>query len=260
MAQSRVACALYPGRTAPRMEAIERVNRQMLLAALVLAVLAALAARAYLQGITRKALVPQTVPVVVAATDIPAHTTITPAMLVLGAYAPGNRPAQGLTSLKDAVGGVTTVAIYRGQPVVSPDLSRQATPDSLSYAVTPGMRAYTISVSSTSGVADLIHPDDRVDILAVFTGGGAVPAGTNTVDTLEQNVRVLAVGQHIAGTSGQVPATYTDITLEITPAQAAQLAFALSRGTLQLTLRSVTDAAQASVPPETGAEIPGAHP
>lgn len=243
------------------MEAIERVNRQMLLAALVLAVLAALAARAYLQGITRKALVPQTVPVVVAATDIPAHTTITPAMLVVAAYAPGNRPAQGLTSLKDAVGGVTTVAIYRGQPVVSPDLSRQATPASLSYAVTPGMRAYTISVSSTSGVADLIHPDDRVDILAVFSGGGgAAPAATNTVDTLEQNVHVLAVGQHIAGTSGQVPTSYTDVTLEITPAQAAQLAFALSRGTLQLTLRSATDSAQAAVPPETGAEIPGAHP
>ena len=244
------------------MEAIERVNRQMLLAALVLAVLAALAARAYLQGIAHKALVPQTVPVVVAATDIPAHTTITPAMLVIGQYAAGNRPAQAVTALKDAVGGVTTVAIYRGQAVVAPDLSRAATPDSLSYAVPPGMRAYTIAVSATSGVADLIHPDDRVDVLAVFTGGGAggAPAGGNTVDTLEQNVRVLAVGQHIAGTGGQVPTSYTDVTLEVSPAQAAQLAFALSRGTLQLTLRSVTDSTPVAVAPETGAEIPGSHP
>lgn len=244
------------------MEAIERVNRQMLLVALVLAVLAALAARAYLQGITHKVLVPQTVPVVVASTDIPAHTTITAAMLVVSQYAPGNRPAQALGALKDATGDVTTVPLYRGQAVVSPDLSRQSMPASLSYAVTPGQRAYTISVSSTSGVAQLIQPDDRVDVLAVFSGGGAgsAPAPTNTVDTLLQNLRVLAVGQHIVGTSGQVPTSYADITLEVSPLQAAQLALALSRGTLQLTLRAVTDSAVAAVGPETGAEIPGAHP
>jgi pilus assembly protein CpaB len=239
------------------MDAVERLNRQLLLAALVLGALAALAARAYLLGIERRALLPQTVPVVVAATDIPPHTLLTASMLTLAQYPPGNRPAQAVTALQDAVGAVTTVPLYRGQALVAPDLSRKATPLSLSYAVTPGMRAYTLAVSATSGVAGLLRPDDRVDVLAVFTAAGG--PGQTTVDTLEQNLRVLAVGQRFSGEGGPVPTTYTTVTLEVTPAQAARLAFAASRGTLELTLRAATDTEVGPVAPESGAEIPGAH-
>jgi pilus assembly protein CpaB len=242
------------------MDAVERLNRRMLLGAAALGLLAALAAHAYLQGLARRALLPQTVPVVVAAADIPAHTSITAAMVVVAQYPPGDRPAQALALTQDAVGATTTVQLYRGQAVVAPDLSRTAQPASLSFAITPGMRAFTLQVSATSGVAQLIHPADLVDVLAVFSQPGANGApATTTVDTLEQALQVLAVGQRTVGQNTAVPATYTTVTLEVTPAEAARLAYAGSRGALILTLRSVTDASPAQVPPETGATIPGAQ-
>lgn len=236
------------------MDAIERLNRKLALGALALAILAALAVHAYLAGATRRALLPQTVPVVIAATDIPAHTAITAAMVTVAQYAPGNRPVQALESAKDAVGGITTVGVYRGQAVVSPDLSRAAAPASLSYAVTPGMRAYTLSVNVTSGVGDMIQPADHVDVLGVFALNGNA-----TVDTVLQNVRVLAVAQRTVGQGTAVPKSYGDVTLEVWPADAARLAYAGSRGLLQLTLRGVTDAALPAVPPDTGAGLIGAH-
>lgn len=234
------------------MDGIERLNRRLALGALLLAALAALAVHAYLTGMAHRALLPQTVPVLVAATDIPAHTAITPAMLTVAQYAPGNRPAQALSTPAEVRGAVSTAEIYRGQPVVAPDVSRPTAPLSLSYAVAPGMRAFTMAVGPTSGVGDMIVPGDHVDVLAVFSKGSAT-----TVDTMLEDVLVLAVAQRTVGQSTPVPASYTDVTLQVWPADAARLVYAASRGSLQLTLRAVTDNAQVAVPPETGSSLPG---
>ena len=236
------------------MDAVERLNRKLALGALVLALLAAILIRAYLAGAARRALLPETVPVVVATVDIPAHTTITAAMVTAAQYPPGDRPAEAVGNVQNVVGSVTTAEVYRGQAVVAPDLSSASAPASLSYAVTPGMRAYTLPVSLTSGVGDMITPGDRVDVLAIFAQGTAP-----TVDTVLQNVRVLAVAQRTVGQSTAVPKSYSDVTVEVWPADAARLAYVGSRGSLQLTLRAVTDTAQPAVPPETGAGLPGAH-
>lgn len=234
------------------MDAVERLNRRLALGALALAVAAALAIHAYLAGAAHRALLPSTVPVVVAATDIPAHTAITPAMVTVAQYAPGDRPAQALATTAAAVGGITTVPLYRGQALASPDVSRLSAPVSLSYAVAPGMRAYTLPVTVTSGVGDLIHPGDHVDILAIFSNGA-----TTTVDTLLQDVKVLAVAERTVGQTTPIPTTYADVTLEVWPAGASLLAWSGSRGTLQFTLRSVTDAATVQVAPQAGAGVPG---
>jgi len=239
---------------------VQRLNRRMLIAAILLGALAALLAHTYLRDAAHRALAPQTVPVLVAAADIPAHTALTAAMVQVVQYAPDAKPADGFAAAAAAVGEITTVAVYRGQPLVAPDLSSQAAPQTLSFAITPGMRAFTLQVSETSGIADLIRPADHVDVLAVFSQQSAAggPPAPPTVDTLEQALLVLAVGQRTVGQDTAVPASYTTVTLQVTPQQAAQLVFAGSRGTLQLTLRAVTDTQSAAVAPETGAEIPGA--
>ncbi len=235
------------------MDAVDRLNRRLALGALLLAALAAIAVHAYLSGLAHRALLPQTVPVLVAATNIPAHTTLTPAMLAVMQYAPGNRPVQALSTVAAASGAISTTQIYRGQAVVAPDLARPSAPPSLSFAIAPGMRAYTLAVSPVTAVGEMITPGDHVDVLAVFSQGT-----TTTVDTLLQDVPVLAVAQRTVGQSTPIPASYTDLTLQVTPAAAARLAYAASRGSLQLTLRAVTDNTLAPVAPEKGADIPGA--
>ncbi len=235
------------------MDSVERLNRRLAVGALALAVLAALAIHAFLAAVARRTLLPQTVSVVVAATDIPAHTALTATMLSVAQYIPGNRPARAFASVAAVTGAITTTAVYRGQPLVAPDVARQAAPPSLSFAVAPGMRAYAVAVNITSGVGDLIVPGDHVDVLGVFTQNA-----TTTVDTLLQDVPVLAVGQQIVGQTGATPTSYSDVTLEVSPANAALLAFTAARGTLQLELRAVTDGIQSPVAPQAGAAVPGA--
>ena len=241
------------------MDAVERLNRRLLLAALGLGVVAAIVAHAYLQGLTHRVAPPRTVPVVIAVQDIPAHTAVTATMVRVAQFRPSDLPAAAVTSAALAVGTITTTEVYQGQPLVRGDLSSQATPLTLSYAVPPGMRAFTLAISTTSGVAELIQPGDHVDVLAAFTGqAGGGGAATTTVDTLEQDLDVLAVGQRVAGQPGPVPAAYTTVTLAVSPGQAAILAFASSRAALSLDLRNVADSSSVGVPPENGAGIPGA--
>ena len=240
------------------MDAVERLNRRLLLAALGLGVVAAIVAHAYLQGLTHRVAPPRTVPVVIAVQDIPAHTAVTATMVRVAQFRPSDLPAAAVTSAALAVGTITTTEVYQGQPLVRGDLSSQATPLTLSYAVPPGMRAFTLAISTTSGVAELIQPGDHVDVLAAFTAQPAGGAATTTVDTLEQDLDVLAVGQRVAGQPGPVPAAYTTVTLAVSPGQAAILAFASSRAALSLDLRNVADSGSVGVPPENGAGIPGA--
>ncbi len=218
--------------------------------------MAAFAVHAYLQAAARRALRPHTVPVVVARQTIPAHTALSAAMLTVAQYTPGIRPAGALTSVAKLSGDITQAPLAQGEPVLPQDLSRASAPSSLSYAIHPGMRAVTLPVNLASGVAELIRPGDHVDVLAIFrpTTSGGLPV----VDTLEQDLKVLAVGQHLVGQSGKQPTTYSSVTLEVTPLAAERLAFATNHGSVQLALRSVTDSTRTTTAPVTGAGIPGA--
>jgi Flp pilus assembly protein CpaB len=66
------------------------------------------------------------------------------------------------------------------------------------------------------------------------------------------------VGQRLVGETTPVPPSYSTVTLAVTPAQAAVLAYASTRGGLTLDLRNVTDQATIQLAPETGVGIPGA--
>jgi pilus assembly protein CpaB len=236
-------------------DGIERLNRRLLVAALAFAALTALAVHAYLAGLARGHAGP-TVPVVVATRNIPVHTVLTPAMLAVVRFAPADRPPTAASAVGTVVGSITAVPIFAGQPVVVQDLSRASAPVSLSYAIAPGERAFTVAVGPTTGVGEMIHPGDHVDVMGLFSAGTDGLRAT-TVITVSQDVLVLAVGQSMVGQAATPPASYSTVTLEVTPEQAAALAYTAARGELILTLRSVTDSARASAPPLTGAAVLG---
>lgn len=234
------------------MNAAERLNQRLALGALGLAAVAAIGVHAYLGQISRRALQPQTAPVLVAASTVPAHTQLTANMLRVAQFTPGTVPTGALTNLSQAVGSITVAPIFAGQPLVQSDLSGTHTPASLGYAVAPGQRAYTVAVGPTSGVGEMIQPGDHVDVLATFTAGT-----TATVDTIEEDVLVLAVGQRFTGQGGPIPTSYTDVTLQLSPAQVQVVQFAVSRGQVSLSLRNVTDQTTVTLPPETGSGLAG---
>ena len=114
-------------------------------------------------------------------------------------------------------------------------------------------RAITIPVDQVTGVAGLIKPHDRVDVLATIAYPSNAPSGNrNVLETLTvlENITVLAIDNRTAqydtlpdrfrkeGRSG-----YTSVTLSVTPQEARilKLAQAMSQGMLTLVLRNPAD-------------------
>ena len=122
--------------------------------------------------------------------------------------------------------------INPNEPVLAWKISGPGGRATLSALVKEGMRAVTISVNDTSGVAGFVLPGDRVDVLYTRP-----QADSPSIDVLFQNVKVLAVNQNVdEKTSNPIDGRTT--TLELTPLDAQKLALAQSTGGLIFTLRS----------------------
>jgi pilus assembly protein CpaB len=115
----------------------------------------------------------------------------------------------------------------------------------LAAALGPGMRAITVPVNSSTGVAGFVFPGDRVDIVLTqeVAGGGDGPP-LKVSETVVRNVRVLATDQRTdsKGEDGKtLVKTFSNVTLEATPRIAEKVAVAQSIGQLSLSLRSIAD-------------------
>ena len=167
-----------------------------------------------------------------------------PKELMQSAYyvdgSPDSNPAQ-------LMGTVVRYPLTAGQPVTRGSLVGPQDRGFLAAALTAGMRAITVPVNVTSGVAGFVFPGDHVDIVLTqqVQGGGDGPPLTAAA-TILRNVRVLATDQRItdkdADGKTQVK-TFSNVTLEVTPRIAEKIAVAQSLGTLSLSLRSIADSA-----------------
>jgi len=107
------------------------------------------------------------------------------------------------------------------------------------------MRAVTVPVNTTSGVAGFIFPGDHVDLMLtqqVVGGGDGAPLKVS--ETIIRNLRVLATDQRITSKDDEGKTqvkTFSNVTLEVTPRIAEKVAVAQSMGVLSLSLRSIAD-------------------
>lgn len=182
-----------------------------------------------------------TTQIVTAAQDIPANTLITQEMLAntdvpTDAVLPG-----AITKMSDVVGKTMKADIYVGEQIISAKLivPGETGSGTLSYSIKPGMRAITIAVDATSGVAGMLHPTDRIDLVGEFDDGGKV-----YTDMVAEYINILAVDSVLTETGkpsdGTTPG-YTSITLEVTAHQAMEISLAAYSGTLRAVLRSPLD-------------------
>jgi pilus assembly protein CpaB len=145
----------------------------------------------------------------------------------------------------DLIGTVVRTEITAGQPVTQGSLVRPGERGFLAAALSPGMRAITVSVSATSGVAGFVFPGDRVDIvLTQEVEGGGDGAPLRVSETIIRNARVLATDQRINTRDeqgNQIPQNISTVTLEATPTIAEKIAVAQTIGQLSLSLRSLAD-------------------
>jgi len=210
-------------------------------------------------------------PVLVAAQDIPAYSTITEEMVTVSQVPKGSRYERSATEPSAVVGMMTQSVIFAGEQMIPDKLT--ATGDSattLAYAIPKGMRAITIAVNDVSGGAGLVRKGDFVDVIAyvqvydaedvqqdaevpVKKGMTAEEAAAdkanfytdaNTFTTMlcVQNVQVAAIGRDITGTGdATTTSTYEFITLFVTPGDAMRISEAEHGGLLTVMLRGTGD-------------------
>src|SRR5437868_804295 len=146
---------------------------------------------------------------------------------------------------KKLLGQVVRYPITAGQPVTRGSLVGPQDRGFLAAALGPGMRAITVPVNASAGVAGFVFPGDHVDlVLTQSVQGGGDGAPLKVSETIVRNVRVLATDQRVTNKNedGKVEVkTFANVTLEVTPRIAEKVAVAQSIGTLTLSLRSLAD-------------------
>ncbi|HQR04061.1 MAG: Flp pilus assembly protein CpaB [Proteobacteria bacterium] len=132
--------------------------------------------------------------------------------------------------------------VLKGRPLLKPDL-RPIFAD-FAGTLTPGTRAITVDVDELNSVAHMIQPGNRIDLMLVMRRDD----GGQTVVPFMDRMKVLAAGQKVAaeGADESAPGTrknfsYSNLTLEVTPPQAARLTLAQDLGKLRFTLRNEKD-------------------
>ncbi|MEO5809966.1 MAG: Flp pilus assembly protein CpaB [Sphingomicrobium sp.] len=228
----------------------------LLIGALVIAVITAVMAKNMFTGAGAEAAaaapaVPMGPKVLVARKALPVGTIVDaeslsfqawPKELVQNAYYTEGAPDANVTKL---LGTVVRNAVTAGQPLTRGSLVGPNDRGFLAAALGPGMRAVTVPVTKSSGVAGFVFPGDRVDLVLTqqVTGGGE-GAPLKVSETIVRNLRVLATDQRIdqKNADGKVEAKYSEnVTLESTPRIAEKIAVAQSMGSLSLSLRSIAD-------------------
>lgn len=208
-----------------------------------------------------------TVSIYVAAQPIQIGSVITPEMLVQQPW-PKHLMVEGfvIADGKTPVEGMVARASFQAQePLISSKLANANDPSFLSANLPAGMRVVTIRTNEIDGLAGLVFPGDRVDLIMSREVINAIYENTEqqrlaekikVTENVLNNVLVLAVDQRADGTpppanpQGQQarrepPRT---VSLMVTPTDVRRLRLAEhvaegsgGRSTLSLSLRSLAD-------------------
>jgi pilus assembly protein CpaB len=145
----------------------------------------------------------------------------------------------------------TTVDILKNEPLSRQYFSAEMIEMGLSSKIPENHRAISVNVSTVSGLAGMLQPNDRVDVIGTFDV--TFKSGRKEVITriLLQNISILAVGnvtsdeyiieQSKFGAGSLRGRQYNTLTLKVTPEEAELLTFADRYGELRFILRRWDD-------------------
>lgn len=154
---------------------------------------------------------------------------------------------------REALNRVLLYPVGANETLTLSKLSAATSAEGIPSTIEAGYRAMAVTISDTSGVAGLLQPNSRVDVL--FTRPGSMAEAITS--TILQNVRVLAVGritqvgQTVDPKAPKVPVA----TLVVTPEQAQKLELAKNQGKISLSLRNPLDPSQAQNPGPITTEV-----
>jgi pilus assembly protein CpaB len=177
-------------------------------------------------------------PVVVAAQDIPEGGRIERVAVVMNEWPIATVPAGAFVSVDSVVGRVTRIPVFKGEPIVPGRLAPSGTGPGLEVKITPGKRAMAIRISDVAGIAGLIQPNSRVDVMVTINDEAV---NRQRAKLFMSNMRILSVGTQVERGADGKPIQAAIAALEVTPEESERLAIAMSQGTIQLVLRGYGD-------------------
>jgi Flp pilus assembly protein CpaB len=174
--------------------------------------------------------------VIAAAVPIKKEQQVTEGMLkTMEIPAKGVHP-EAVLDTAQIIGKYATSDIAADEVILKNHLQTLEEADTVAGKLQQDDRAVTLPGGKIETVANMIEPEDTIDI--IYTGPPLVLGATKVIDTvvLQENVRVLAVGRRIKTTDAYVD--YDSITVEALPADALKLVKAVKNGTLNYVLHS----------------------
>lgn len=190
-----------------------------------------------------------TVPVIVAASEIPFGQNIEDIHIKVVQWPSENVPESAFNSTEEVLGRVVNQRILKGEPLLQARVVERVSGSTLSSIIAPNKRAITLRVNDVVGVAGFLLPGNHVDVL-----------GTRMVNkraisrTVLQNLKVLAVDQK-ANPEKDEPVVVRAVTLEADLDESLELVKATQEGSIQLVLRNPDDTAR-RVAPTVVATVP----
>lgn len=179
-----------------------------------------------------------TAPVVIANRDIALGERIDRLALSVAQWPVATVPVGAYQTVDSVAGRVARIDVFRGEPLVPGRLAPEGTAAGLEVKITPGKRAFALRINDVSGIAGLIQPNSRVDVVLITQLPGAT---TRTSKIFMENMRVLAMQQATQRSEDGRPIQATVATIEVTPDELELLAVATSQGQIQLALRGYGD-------------------
>jgi Flp pilus assembly protein CpaB len=157
-------------------------------------------------------------------------------------------PAESFKDVQLLVGRTPEFRITKGAPILESMLTPAGSGAGIVALVPKGMRAITVEVNEFSGVAGLLVPGCRVDVISTMQNND----GKQVARTIVQNVKVQAVGQRLVANpppadsdnnkgAAAPPEVVRSVTLIAKPKEAESIELAASMGRPRLVLRSQRD-------------------
>ena len=161
---------------------------------------------------------------------------------------------KGQTEVSSLMGAVLREGMRADEPIIMGRVVQAHEQGFLAAVLNPGMRALSVTLTPSAGVAGFIFPGDRVDV--ILTHGFTTKNDKGEPDQTERrlsetvitNARVLALDQK-SDDQATEPKVAQLATLEVSPKQAERLVLAADmasqngggRGTISLVLRSIAN-------------------
>ena len=199
--------------------------------------------------------------VVIASKDILEMATVDESMLELVDVPKEYIQPGALNAPEEALDLVAAAPMKKGEQVLITKLLTPGPSTGLAHQIAPERRAITLPVDEVRGVAKLVRPGDRVDIItALEAQKGGISGPKIEVKTLMQDVPVLATGVNVTNNIPRVleggkdgnkgyfkrlsgDTSFGSITLEVNPKEAQDLILLLATnpGSVFLSLRNPSD-------------------